>query len=372
MVKVASKKQKMQWYQVDLHLHTMASMDYHDKDASYLDILKEAENHGLDIIAFTDHNTVGGYAAMQRDIEQLEYLKKLDRATKAELDQLKEYNRLLDKILVLPGFEFTATFGFHILGIFSPKTTVREIEHLLMNLHVPVQAIEEGNSEVGASSDVLHAYQLINEAGGIVIAAHANANHGVAMRGMDFGGQTRIAYTQDPNLYCLEVTDLGSRRRYSTQRFFNGTKPEYPRKMRCIQGSDAHALKTVTDRRGKVVTLGVGERTTEMLLSDKSFAALEEMLSGNDFSRSRAYEGGGSEDYVQTAREEGESIVQSFHESMQRKGGHLYSVVSDVCAFANTNGGTVYIGAVGDPKKSIKGVSDAKQSKKDLTRPSGG
>jgi len=364
---VASKKQtNLQWYQVDLHLHTMASMDYNDKDKSYLDILKEAEAHGLDIIAFTDHNTVGGYAAMQHEIEQLEYLKKLDRATKQEIKQLEEYHRLLGKILVLPGFEFTATFGFHILGIFSPDTTVREIEHLLLNLNVPIDAMEEGNSEVGASSDVIRAYEVINEAGGIVIAAHANANHGVAMRGMDFGGQTRIAYTQDSNLHCLEVTDLGSRRRYSTQRFFNGTKPEYPRKMRCIQGSDAHALQTIKDRRGKVVTLGVGERTTEILLDEKSFSALKEVLSGNDFSRSRPHEGGGEEDYVQTAREEGESIVQSFHESMQRKGGHLYAVVSDVCAFANTNGGTVYIGAAADAKKSIKGITNASQSKKEL------
>ena len=32
-------------------------------------------------------------------------------------------------VLVLPGFEFTATFGFHILGIFAPDTPVRQIEH---------------------------------------------------------------------------------------------------------------------------------------------------------------------------------------------------------------------------------------------------
>ncbi|MEM6527882.1 MAG: ATP-binding protein, partial [Chloroflexota bacterium] len=188
------------------------------------------------------------------------------------------------------------------------------------------------------------------------IAAHANANHGVAMRGMDFGGQTRIAYTQDPNLHCLEVTDLGSKRRYSTQRFFNGTKPEYPRKMRCIQGSDAHNLETISDRRDKVITLGVGERTTEVLLHEPTFDELLKMLKSNDFSRSRAYEGGVDHDYVQSAREEGESIIQSFHESMARRGGHMYAIIADVCAFANTNGGTVYIGASSDAKKSVAGV----------------
>lgn len=358
----SKKKSKLNWYHIDLHLHTPASIDYHNKDISYLDILKQAEAKGLDIIAFTDHNTVNGYAAMQREIEQLRYLKELGRARDEEIEQLAEYQRLLDKILVLPGFEFTATFGFHILGIFSPDKSLREIEHLLMNLNVPLSAIEEGNSEVGASSDVIHAYELINEAGGIVIAAHANAGHGVAMRGMDFGGQTRIAYTQHSSLHCLEVTDLGSKRRNSTPRFFNGTKPEYPRKMRCIQGSDAHALETITDRRGKVVTLGVGERTTEVLLADQSFDALLEMLKTNDFSRSREYEGGAGDDYVQSAREEGVSILQSFHESMARKGGYMYGIVSDVCAFANTNGGTVYVGVSEDPSKPVKGVPAPPQS----------
>lgn len=365
---MAKKKSKLNWYHVDLHLHTPASIDYHDKDASYLDILKHAEAHNLDIIAFTDHNTVNGYAEMMREIEQLTYLKELGRANDDEIQQLDDYQRLLDQILVLPGFEFTATFGFHILGLFSPQTSLREIEHLLLSLNVPIPAIEEGNSEVGASSDVTRAYELIHEAGGIVIAAHANANHGVAMRNMDFGGQTRIAYTQDPKLHALEVTDLGSKRRNSTQRFFNGTKPEYPRKMRCIQGSDAHALETITDRRGKVVTLGVGERTTEMLLREKSFEALLEMFQSNDFSRSRMYEGGAEDDYVQNAREEGESIVQSFHESMQRKGGHLYAIVSDVCAFANTNGGTIYVGTNADPDKDVKGVANVNESVEELTQ----
>ena len=52
-------------------------------------------------------------------------LERLDRATPEEHRRLLEYRRLLDKILVLPGFEFTATFGFHILGIFPPEMRVR-------------------------------------------------------------------------------------------------------------------------------------------------------------------------------------------------------------------------------------------------------
>ena len=217
------KKSRSQWYRMDLHLHTPASADYQEPNTSYIDILRKAEFRGIDIIAFTDHNSIAGYARMMRDIEQLTYLEGLGRAQPDELKRLAEYRRLLEKILVLPGFEFTATFGFHILGIFAPTTPVRLTEHLLLSLNVPAHVLDEGNSEVGASADVLTAYETINEAGGICIAAHVNSSHGVAMRGFDFGGQTKIAYTQDRFLHALEVTDLGRQDRNSTERFFNGT-----------------------------------------------------------------------------------------------------------------------------------------------------
>ncbi|MEW5989686.1 MAG: transcriptional regulator, partial [Chloroflexota bacterium] len=109
-----------QWRRMDIHLHTPASSDYQEPQITYLDILRQAEARSLDIIAFTDHNTVAGCLALQKEVERLQYLKELGRIEPDEKRRLDEYRRLLDKILVLPGFEFTATFGFHILGIFPP------------------------------------------------------------------------------------------------------------------------------------------------------------------------------------------------------------------------------------------------------------
>lgn len=347
----------MQWYRADLHLHTPASIDYHDDRTSYIDILRRAEQRGVDIIAFTDHNTVSGYAAMLQEIELLTFLKESGRAVADELRLLAEYHRLLDKILVLPGFEFTAMFGFHILGIFSPETPVRFIEHLLLSLSVPSDVIERGDPAAGATSDVLSAYEVINQAGGIAIAAHANTTHGVAMKGLDFGGQTRMAYTQDRNLHALELTDLYRRGRGSTARFFDGTKPEYPRRMHCIQGSDAHNLDTFQE--GKHTRLGVGERVTEMLLPERSFEAILGLFNSTDFARTRPYNPNHAPtDYILAAREEGSSIVQSFHESLERRGGNLHRIVADVCAFANTNGGTIYIGISEDSKKKPTGIQN--------------
>ena len=350
------KRPSPQWRRMDLHLHTPGSNDYQEPYISYLDILRQASARGLDIIAITDHNTVAGYAAMQKEVEQLLWLESRGRIDPLEQRQLDEYRRVLDKLLVLPGFEFTATFGFHILGIFPPETPVSYLEHLLLTLRVPPALLREGSSTVGATSDVLTAYHVINEAGGLVIAAHVNSGNGVMMRGLDFGGQTRVAYTQDPNVHALEVTDLEKRGNQTTRRFFDGSKPEYPRPMRCIQGSDAHRLirESATSP-----YLGVGDRVTEVLLDEVSFEALAGVIRGNDHSLTRPYRGTAKAvDFVQLAREEGESLVQAFHPTMNQRGGHLDNILRDICAMANTNGGTIYIGVPADAKAKPEGVRE--------------
>lgn len=360
MAKKQSRR-SMQWRTMDLHLHTPASVDYQEPGVTYLDILKRAEARGIDIIAFTDHNTISGYRQMMESVEQLEFLETSNRLTPEEQDQLKEYRRLFKKILVLPGFEFTATFGFHILGIFPETKPIREIEHILLDLNIPTEQLDYGSDTVGATTDVIGAYEAIAGAGGLAIAAHANSTHGVAMRGFTFGGQTRIAYTQDSNLDALEVTDLEKKGRRTTATFFSGTKPEYPRRMHCIQGSDAHRL--VSDR-SKKGNLGVGERPTDVLIPEVSFNSLKELFSHNDFSKTRPHRHKAEPafDFIQTAREEGSNIVQDFHESVSVRGGRLYSVIADISAFANTNGGTLFLGLNADPKKEIAGVTKPDQA----------
>ena len=345
-----------QWRRIDLHLHTPGSEDYQEPHISYLDILRHAEIRGLDIIAFTDHNSVAGFTAMKKEIEKLLWLEDLGRIEPDEKRWLEEYRRLLNKILVLPGFEFTAMFGFHILGIFPQDTSMNYLEHLLLTLNVPPDIMSRGKTAAGATSDVLTAYRVIDQAGGIVIAAHANSGNGVAMRGMDFGGQTRIAYTQDVHLHALEVTDMEKRGHYTTRRFFDGSKPEYPRPMRCIQGSDAHRL--VRDPKYPKL-LGVGERVTEIFLEAVTFEALAAVLKGNDLSLTRPFRGRAEPlDFVQVAREEGSSIVQAFHESLLQRGGYQDRILQDICAMANTNGGTIYVGVSDDPQEAPVGVND--------------
>jgi hypothetical protein len=342
----------------------MASADWKEPGVSWLDWLYKCEQRGLDVVAITDHNTVAGVAQLRKEIERLQWLESENRLRPQERRELDEYRRLGEKILVLPGFEFTATFGFHILGIFPPETSVRQLEHILLDLHVPPDRLDQGSTEVGATTDVLTAYRIIRQAGGIVLAAHANSTHGVAMRDFPFGGQTKIAYTQDPNLHALEVTDLESRSTRATARFFDGSKPEYPRRMRSVQGSDAHRLNRDPSDKNR---LGIGDRVTEIKLSNTpSFRDIKAVFESNDFALTRPYRRKDEPfDHVTAAREQGPNIVQAFHERMSRQGGRLFTILSDVVAFANTHGGTVYLGVGGTPGPPL-GVDDVDQAIQEL------
>jgi hypothetical protein len=238
------------------------------------------------------------------------------------------------------------------------------MEHLLMTLGVAEEAF--GRGEVGATTDVLTAYRLLDEHGALVIGAHVNSANGVAMQGLRFGGQTKIAYTQDEHLHALEVTDLEvPAHRRSTARFFSGIKAEYPRRMHAIQGSDAHRLDRDPLR---PASFGVGERATEVLVPSLSFQALKALFASSDFGRTRpARPLPGQGDRVKLAREEGNTATQAFHEHLTTKRTGAMNVLRDVVAPANTDGGTIFVGASAAEKRPIAGVADAAAAARLLT-----
>jgi len=341
---------------VDLHIHTPYSADYQDLDATYLQILQAADSRGLGMIALTDHNTAGGVAAMRREIEDLTLLEDLDRLSPEEAQILTEYRRLLDQILVLPGIEFTAAYGFHILGIFPPDTSVRRLEHLLLTLGLSEAQMDAGSALVENTADVLTAYEIIDEFGGLAIPAHANVARGVAMQAVRYGEQTRIAYTQSPLIAALEVTDLDDTSRRGSAASFSGTHTDYPRQMHLIQGSDAHRVT----REGALrdTDLGVGDRAMELMLPERSFVALRQLFASDTFTHERPYfpMPERASDPILAARDIGPTITQAFHEQARSRRSRFRPVLKDVVAFANTNGGTIYIGLSPNPNAPVAGV----------------
>jgi len=341
---------------VDLHIHTPYSADYQDLDATYLQILQAADARGLGMIALTDHNTAGGVAAMRREIEDLTLLEDLDRLSPEEAQILTEYRRLLDQILVLPGIEFTAAYGFHILGIFPPDTSVRRLEHLLLTLGLTEAQMDAGSALVENTADVLTAYEIIDEFGGLAIPAHANTARGVAMQAARYGEQTRIAYTQSPLIAALEVTDLDDTSRRGSAASFGGTHTDYPRQMHLVQGSDAHRVT----REGALrdTDLGVGDRAMELMLPERSFVALRQLFASDTFTHERPYfpMPERASDPILAARDIGPTITQAFHEQARSRRSRFRPVLKDVVAFANTNGGTIYIGLSPNPNAPVAGV----------------
>jgi Putative DNA-binding domain len=351
------------WYRMDLHCHTPRStVCYREPNASYLRILQKAEERGVDILAFTDHNTVAGYAELMRDREHVELMEREGRLTADERYRLEEYRRIFSKLLVLPGFEFSATFGFHILCIFPPTVSTRRMEYLLMSMGITEEKMLLGSPEVGATTDVLNVYRAIAAEGGICIGAHANSSNGIVMNGFNFGGQTKIAYTQDPNLAALEVTDLDSSSRRSTPSFFNGSKPEYPRRMHCIQSSDSHRIYRDPDEKQRI--LGVGDRTTDMLLPELSFAALKALFFSSDWERIRPSRQVSEQpfDAIKAARTLGANQVQAFHDRLPMRRMSSHHILRDVAAFANTNGGTIYLGVPAQSGLPLRGVDNPSEA----------
>ena len=134
--------------------------------------------------------------------------------------------------------------------------------------------------------------------------------------------------------------------------------------MHCIQGSDAHRLNRDPNDKNR---LGVGDRVTEVLLPEPTFEALKALFLSNDFSHTRPFRATQAPfDHVIAARQQGTNIVQSFHPSIARKGGKLHAILCDICAFANTNGGSVFVGLTDDPKVNITGLAKPTEAMKTI------
>ena len=353
----AETRNGMRWIRADLHLHTPASEDYAEPEVSYLDILQEAERRELEIIAFTDHNTVHGYERFQREIEFLKTLEMGGRLTDEEQQRLAEYRRLMVKINILPGFEFTSHFGAHILGVFAPNRPLSLIEATLLQLGVSADQLKDGVCGVANTRHVTEAYELIARAGGLVIAPHVNGPNGVITETLRMGtsGQSRIAATQSQHLNALEFINFYTdHEKFTSPGFYNGKVEHYERRMFCLQGSDAHRLRRLPSADGQVLHRhGIGDRYVELLLPDNSFESLRALFASQDFDRVRVPKRDQKQWAVDAVRFGGSSerqILRAIGENAQSAG----DLWCDVMALANAGGGVLVIGC--EPGGRVVGV----------------
>ncbi len=353
------------WVRIDLHIHTPASEDYSEPAATYLDILREAERHNLEIIAFTDHNSVAGFEQMRREVDFLEQMVRMGRATPADEEQFEEYSRLLRAITVLPGFEFTSHYGAHVLGVFGPLTPISLIEATLLQLGVPAGLIKAGATSVPDTEHVTDAYELIAKAGGLVIAAHCNGPSGVISESLRMGasGQSRIAATQSAHLHALEFvnfyTDHGT---FTSPAFFSGRTEHYERRMFCIQGSDAHRIRRAPNGSDAAHRHGIGDRYFEAQLDAPSFTALRDLFASDRFDHIRVPKRDQKEWEIDQLR----FGVPSERNILRGASEGLEALMCDVVGLANMGGGTLVLGAASAENGSVEGVARPDQLSEEL------
>jgi len=176
----------MEFYKMDLHVHTPASKCYKGSknDEEYFEILKNAHKQNLDIIAITDHNSIAGYERLMELRSEIENRLNIlseykDSATKIN-DALAEYKEkldLFDKLLILPGVEVTLNPGVHMLVI-APQKKVSVLSELLDSVGY-ITGKRGADCDVAIDVDIKNflSSTLLSEL--MVIAPHIDSDKGI-------------------------------------------------------------------------------------------------------------------------------------------------------------------------------------------------
>jgi hypothetical protein len=173
---------------VDLHVHTPASFCYKGEknDAEYLKILRLYSDKNIKLIAITDHNTLKGYfkfLELKREInEKIKVLKPY--ATQyadlnTELEILESEYKLFEDVCILPGVEFEATPGIHLLFVFDPASDLSCVEQLLIKAGYTAEIQGREVPDILSDMDVIKSLNEAANLGAIIIAAHADSNKGI-------------------------------------------------------------------------------------------------------------------------------------------------------------------------------------------------
>ena len=143
--------------------------------ASYVRALVDkAEELGIRVLAITDHNHVGGVAAI--------------RAAAQERN-----------ITVFPGFELASNDGgIHVLCLYPPKTTEVELNRFLGGFGIE----KPEPSSIPCKEPFSEILGRVRNQGGIPIAAHVTNENGLLKMP---NGQWRIRAWRDENLYAIQI-----------------------------------------------------------------------------------------------------------------------------------------------------------------------
>ena len=215
----------LKFKKVDLHIHTPASVkDYEDKSIIAQDIVKNALEKGLHVIAITDHQTA----------TWINLVKEAAKGT---------------NLIVLPGVEILASGGekgVHVIALFDIDKDENHITKFLSTIKIYDQDTPT-ELNVGLVADELNKY----DESAILILAHCHSSKGVTG---DIKGKTReIIFAQDRK--CIlgaeanESDFLDENKIRDHKRVidcFDGKNTDYGnKKLGVYQSSDSHSLDSI-------------------------------------------------------------------------------------------------------------------------------
>ena len=339
---MTKEKTKDLFFGVDLHIHTPASSCYKGPrtDDEYLAILRRCITNDIKIIAITDHNTIKGYRKLigiQKELKnKLKLLVDLVEKypdLKREHLEVKCNLELFDKLLILPGIEFEANPGIHILLIFKPDINIDTIDLFLAESGYPedLQGIE--NPEVIPKLDVLQLLIEADRLNALVIAAHADSDKGIYD---SLSGKYRASVFSSSYLHAIAYNSPVTSQKMKEMLQNKSYKRENP--IAFIQCSDYHG----EGEPGTVITY--------LKLEHLSFDAVYQSLKNPNECVSPTQH----PEIINILRQ-----IISDHKTyvFRDVDSEMQTIKQTACALLNDGYGTLVIGAVTEPNSNIIGIS---------------
>lgn len=144
-----------------------------DEKSYAKELIREAADNGVNVLAVTDHNHVGGVDAIRAEAAS-------------------------QKILVIPGFELVSRDGVHVLCLYPSEATQDELGRHLGGFGIKSTVPSSTNSD-SSFSDIV---EQVAKDEGIAIAAHVTNKGGLLKT---LSGETRIKAWKDENLLAVQI-----------------------------------------------------------------------------------------------------------------------------------------------------------------------
>lgn len=210
------------WWKFDFHTHTPISIDYGKgpnqdtlKQRTPRDWLLDYMANEIDCVAVTDHNSG----------EWVDTLKN-------EINLMREENLAgFRELVIFPGVEITVHGNIHLLAIFDPSKSSRDISNLLSKCEY---GGNYGDSDDCTNKSFNQVVDIIHQMKGIAIPAHVDIIRGLFI---EQEGNSLKKCLSTKGLLAIQVCDPT----FTKPQIYNDMKLDFAE----IAGSDSHHPETV-------------------------------------------------------------------------------------------------------------------------------